>query len=372
MKKLSVITALLLCITLLVSCSGDSSAVVISASDTSSANITANMYNFWASTSKANFMNMYSDVEDTETFWQSEYSEGLTYADYLDAQTLEDVKTTAVCMMLYNEYRLALPDSAKQMIEDEINDYITEYAGGNKSTLNSALSKYGANIDILRAIKTANAKRTLVFSYLYGEKGLNALTDSDFEQYYLNNYYRCQIIYINNKFEYVLDENGNHTTNTDGTPVTRALSEEKLAEKNAKIKAVNDGIAAGRDFDELYKEYAEGKDSIGVYTNGFYLTMGENYGEPVFYKLIADINEIEVGNTTCVEYDKGTYIIKRLELDAGAWQQTVNADFFASFETLATNDAFRQFTREYFDKLTIEHTIISNYSIAKVNANSRF
>ena len=372
MKKISVITALLLCITLLVSCSGDSSKVVISAKDTSSADITANMYNFWASTSKANFINTYSDVSDTDDFWQSEYSDGLTYADYLDGLVLEDVKTTAVCMMLYNEYRLSLTDSVKDSIESEISDYLTEYAGGNKSTLNSALSKYGANIDILRNIKTANAKRTLVFSYLFGEGGEKALTDTDFEQYYMDNYYRCQIIYINNKFEYVLDENGNYTTNTDGSYVTRALTGEALEKKNAAIKAVNDGLAEGRSFDELYKEYSEEQESIGSYTNGFYLTTGESYGKGVFYNLIADINNTEVGGSVCVEYDEGTYIIKRLELDEGAWKQSVNSDFFASFETLATNDAFRQFTSEYFEQLTVDQTLISNYSIAKVNANNRF
>ncbi|MBQ7836391.1 MAG: hypothetical protein IJ389_03970 [Clostridia bacterium] len=372
MKRFKIFMVALLVISLLTSCSGDSSAVVISATDTSSANITANMYNFWASTSKANFMNTYADVTDSHEFWNSEYAEGLTYAGYLDNLVLEDIKTTAVCMMLYNEYRLSLPDSAKQLVEDEINDYITEYAGGNKSTLNSALSKYGANIDILRSVKMANAKRSLVFSHLFGEGGEKALTDSDYEQYYQNNYYRCQIIYINNKFEYVLDEDGNYTTNTDGTYVTRAITGEALDKKNAAIKAVNDGIAQGKSFEELYEEYSEEKDSIGTYTNGFYLTMGESYGKPIFYKLIGDIAETDINGTACVEYDEGTYIIKRLELDEEAWKQTVNGDFFASFETLATNEAFRLFTREHFDRLTVDETIISNYSIAKVNANNRF
>ena len=368
MKTVKILTAILLCLALLCSCTGDSSRVVISGADTSSADITANMYNLWASTSKANFMYTYSDIEDTEQFWQSEYSDGKTYADYLDALVLEDVKITAVCLMLYNEYRLSLSDSVKQAIEAEINDYITEYAEGNRNTLNNALSLYGANIEILRSVKLANEKRTLVYSHLFGEGGEMALTDADLEAYYKVNFNHFQIIYINNKFEYVQDKDGNYTTNTDGTYVTRALTGEALEKKNALIKAVNDGIAEGKDFQSLYEEYSE----VKSYDNGYYFSANGSYTDAVFYTLIGDMASVPVGECTTVEYDSGTYIIKRLPLEDGAWTDSRNKDFFESFEAQATNAAFRQFISGYFEKLTVDKTIISDYSVAKVIANNRF
>ena len=368
MKILKILAAALLCASLLASCTGDSSNVVISAEGTQSADISANMYNYWASTSKANFMYSYTDIEDTDEFWQSEYEEGKTYAQYLDSLVLEDIKTTAVCLSLYNEMRLSLTESQKKAIDNTIDGYLTEYAGGNKNTLNSALSAYGANMTILRQVKEAEAKRTLVYDYLYSEGGEKALTSRDYEKYYQDNYYHFQIIYINNKYEYVLDADGNYTTNADGTYVTRALSGDALEKKAQSIKAVADGIAAGEDFDSLFNTYSEQK----TYANGYYFTASDSYSNAIFYKLIGDISEIEVGETVTSEYDSGTYIMKRLPLDEGAWNQSVNKDFFNTFKTLASNAAFRVFTAEQFERLSVDTELISKYSVAKVNSNDLF
>ncbi len=368
MRILKVLASMLLCIALLASCTGDSSNVIISAEGTQSADITANMYHYFASTSKANFMHSYTDIKDTEEFWSSEYEDGKTYAEYLDNLVLEDIKTTAVCLSLYNEMRLSLTESQREAIDKEIEGYLTEYAGGNKNTLNKALSVYGANLSILREIKEAEAKRTLVFDFLYSNDGEKALTTEDYEKYYQENYYRFQVIYINNKFEYVKDADGNYATNADGTYITRALSGDALDEKNNNIKAIRDGLADGKDFDSLYNTYSEQKS----YANGYYFTASGSYSNAVFYRLIADIAAVEIGETTVSEYDSGTYIMKRLPLDTGAWNNSTNKDFFDSFKTIAANAAFRVFTSEQFDRLTIDTELISKYSVAKIKANNLF
>lgn len=368
MKILKIIAASLVCVALLASCTGDSSNVVISYNGTQSANISANMYNYWASTSKANFIYSYTDINDTAEFWQSEYEEGKTYAQYLDSLVLEDIKTTAVCLSLYNEMRLSLTDSQREAIDKSIEGYLSEYAGGNKNTLNRALSAYGANMTILKEVKEAEAKRTLVYDYLFSDGGEKALTAEDYEKYYQDNYYHFQIIYINNKYEYVLDSDGNYTTNADGTYVTRALSGDALNEKNQAIKNVSDGIAAGEDFESLFNTYSEQK----TYTNGYYFTASDSYANAVFYKLIGDIAEIEIGETITSEYDSGTYIMKRLPLDENAWSQSENKDFFNSFKTLASNAAFRVFCAERFDDLSVDTELISKYSVSKVLSNDLF
>lgn len=367
-RTLGLILALILCVSALSSCTGDSSAVVISYADTSSADITANMLNYWFSTGKGNFMSSYSDVKDTDEFWQSEYKDGISYEEYLNTLLLEDVKTTAVCLMLYNEYRLSLPDSTRDAIDGELEDLLSEYAGGNKNTLNSALSRYGANMTIYKNILLAEAKRDLVFSYLFGEGGELECDDAAKSKYCEENYYHFQIIYVNNKFEYVTDKDGKVTTNPDGTYATHALSGSALTEKNDKIAAVRNGLAAGEDFDSLYDKYSEEK----AYKNGYYFTAGDTYASPVFYYLIADVAELEVGETHVSEYDSGTYIIKRLETETDAWENTENKDFFANFDTIVANAAFRNNTSTYFDKLTVNETLLENYSISKVNSNTRF
>lgn len=368
-KKLMIILlAALMCAGCLTSCTGDSSAVAISYADTSSADITANMLNYWISTGKGNFMSSYNDVKDTDDFWQSEYRDGVSYEEHFNALLLEDVKTTAVCLMLYNDMRLSLSDAVRGAIELEINDLLTEYADGNKNTLNSALSRYGANIEIYRNILTAEAKRELVFETLFGEGGEYEADDGDREEYYQNNYYHFQIIYVNNKYEYVTDSDGKPTTNPDGTYATRALSGDALEKKNATIETVKNALADGSSFEELYEAYSEEKQ----YKNGYYFTADDTYATPVFYYLIADVAKLQTGETSVCEYDSGTYIIKRLENDEGAWKNTENADFFTNFATLVSNAAFRTHIATHFDKLIIDESLVEKYSIANVNANTRF
>ncbi len=357
--------AAVMCILSLGACAKDSSPAVMTLCDFE---ISANKYNYWASTSKANILSSYSDTKDTAEFWAGEYEDGVSYSEYFDSLILDDVKKILVCQKIYNDERLSLSDEAKKTIDEGIAMLISEYAEGKKDVMNASLAPYGANVDILSDIYTMEAKRECVFEYLFGEEGKLRLDDVALEEYYKDNFLHIQIIYVNDKYEYVLDGEGNYTTNTDGTYATRALTEEAKAEKAATVEAVKAALEAGEDFDAVYEEYSEMKS----YPGGYYFSPDMSYSAGVFYELCEVAADLEEGDWTAYDGASGTYVIKLLENEEGAWKADTNGDFFADFESTAARAAFSEYLSDMFEDIKVDSEYIAKYSVSKVEANFAF
>lgn len=363
-----VISALLLfamCIGLLSSCAADTSPAVLTLDKYK---ITANMYNYWASTSKANFLSADRSVSDTPEFWASQYAEGISFGEYCDSLIQNDVKKTLICMKLFDDEKLQLSDATVKTIDEGIAMYLSDYADGNKNTFNATLAKYGANMDILRNIYIAEAKREMLYTHLFGEGGRMALSDSQKEEYFQAKYCHMQIIYINDKFEQVTDEKGNYVMNADGSYATRALSEEEAKKKKDTIETVKKGLAAGESFEALYEKYSEMK----KYENGYYYSVDASYTSTLFNKLAAETSKIEAGATTVFVDDGGTYIIKRLENTAGDWKNEKFEDFFPDFESVAALAEFAKYIEPYMAQVTVNTEKLGAYSISTVVPNYSF
>ncbi len=347
-------------------CSHDTSATVMTLGD---AKVTANMYHYWASSSKGDFLYSYSDVKNTDEYWSSELVGGMTAAEYLDSVVLEKVKMNLVAMKLFDDYGLKLTSKQEQSIGDYISDLVKEYADGSKNMLNTALSEYGVNIDILKQIYIEEAKSTLLYQYLYGDDGQTAITDEEKEEYYQDNFVHFQMIFINNAYKYKTDSKGDYTTNDDGTYATEKLSESEAAEKNAAVAKVKSALEQGEDFDALYSEYSE----LTSYANGLYFNRTGSFSESVYYDIISAVDAIEEGQWTAVENDEyGAYIMKKLPLDKGAWSSEENSDFFSSFDTDVGDQVFRYFLRGYYDDITIDEEAIKEFSVSDVTPNYSF
>lgn len=342
---------------------GDSSPAVLTLGGYS---VSEAKYHYWASEAKGNYIYSYDDVVNTADYWQSEIREGVTVAEYLDDMTLVSVKTKLVCSKLFDDYRLSFTSDEKQSVVDYIDDLIIERADGSKNMMNTMLGEYGINTSILKDIYLEDAKISKVYDYLYGAGGPEVLTDEDYEKFYTENYVRFQMIYINNAYQYVTDEEGNRTTDDDGYYATEPLNDADKAKKDAEIKAVEDGLKNGEDFNTLYDKYSE----LKAYKNGYYYSAADSYSDMLYYRLVSACEGIEVGEWATVESDTGTCIIKRLELDSGAWAQSQNSDFFGtnadSFKELVQQTAFQKLLESYFDKIVVNEDIIKKYSVATV------
>lgn len=328
--------------------------------------VTEAKYSYWASQAKGNYMYSYEDVQNTDEYWQSEIQEGVTVAEYLDDLTLSSVKTTLVACKLFDENGLSFTSEEKKSVSDLIDDLIIERAEGSKNMMNTMLGEYGINTNILEDIYLDEAKISKVNDHLYGEGGEYALTDEDYESFYMENYVHFQMIYINNAYEYVTDEEGNRTTDESGYYMTEDMDPETKAEKDAAIASVQERLAQGEDFNALYEEYSE----LKAYDNGYYYSAADSYSDMLYYRLVAECESLEIGGYATVESDTGTCIIQKLDLDAGAWADSANKDFFgegaADFKTLVQETAFRTLLESYFDDITVDEDIVKKYSVATV------
>lgn len=346
-------------------CGGDSSAAVLTLKDVT---ISENVYHFWASSYKGDFLYRYEDVKNTEEFWKSELIDGISAAEYFDAVILENIQYTMVCMQLFEEYGLVISASEKQSIQDRISDYLKEYAQGNRNLFNQVLGEYGVNSKLLEKIYIDDAKVSKVYEYLYGEEGKTPLTSEQLEAYYQENYVHFQMIFINNKYRNKTDSNGKYITDDSGLVLTEELDADTKAQRDAAIQKVQDGLAAGEAFTDLYETYSE----LKAYENGYYFSTGTTYNDKIYYDLIQKARTMEPEETATVEGDYGTCIIQKLELNEGAWEDKENSDFFDNYKDTVGDTVFREFLREYFDDITINTEAIAAYSIAAVTPNYTF
>lgn len=362
--RIKKITAIVLAFCMLVPCllltSCKKSPTVMSLEDY---NYTEAMFSYWASRFKGNYLYEYSDITDTEAFWNSEFSEGMTTAEYLDGITLDAVKNNLVASVLFKQYRLSLTAEEKQSIDDYISDLIKERADGSKNTMNTILGQYGINVSILRDIYLEEEKGAKVFNHLFGEGGAMERTEEDLEKFYKENYVRVQMIYIENISTYKTDENGNRVTGEDGYYIIEKLEGEEKEKKDAAVKAVQDGIANGEDFNKLYEEYSE----LKAYKNGQYFSALAAYDDMDFYyNLIAKVEKAEIGEVVTVESEMGTCIMKKLELDSGAWKNSENEDFFTEYKSLVSEYEYQKLVESYYDKIVVDEEIIKKYSVKNV------
>lgn len=323
--------------------------------------ITTNMYRYWLSTYKGTFMYTYTDMNNTDAFWDSVLYDNVTAEQYLNGAVVDNVKRNLVCLALFEQYGLSLPDSTVAAIDDYIAELTEEYAGGSRRSFNQTLSQYGINADILRDIYIIEDKISLLFEYLYSDGGPFALTEETLDAYYRENYARVRHIYVNDAYAYQTNDAGYYTYDSSGNVVTRALTEEELAEKTAKIEAIDEALAEGTDFATVYETYSEDL----YYVNGYYLTRETDFIDEVVEAAFA----LEIGETVCVKSDYGTHYLMRLELEDYAYNDTNNADFFDGFTDAVKNDDLLNRLNELLPEVTVNEEEIGKYSIRDAAVN---
>lgn len=353
------ILSLLLAVCLLLPLAGCSSAPVLMRYGDSS--VTVNMYRYWLSTYKGTFMNTYSDMSDTDAFWNSILYDDVTAEQYLNDAVIENVKRTLVCMELFDQYGLKLSKDTTETIDAYIDDMISERANGSKNVFNQTLAAFGINTNMLREIYLCEEKTSQLFSYLYQSGGPRALSSEALETYCRENYVRVRHIYVNDAYAYETDENGYTKYSTSGLPVTRALNAEEAAAAAEKIAAIEQALADGQSFDTVYETYSEDH----YYKNGYYLTRTTDF----IYEVVDAAFSLEVGETVCVKSDYGTHFLMRLEMDAAPYKNSENADFFDSFDSDAKNADFRQYLDTLLPDVEVDTEELARYSIRDAAVN---
>ena len=279
-------------------------------------------------------------------------------------QTVHNVSMSLVCAELFDQAGLKLSDSLIKTIDSYVDSFIKDYAGGDKRALNSELSEYGINVNMLREIYILEEKGTALFDYLYGDKGTVGVTEEELDAYYRENYARVRHIYVNNKYYYETTEDGYYALDENGNPISVPYGGAELEAKNAVVSSIEAALDGGMDFDEVYELYSEDK----FYENGYYLPADMDFIDEVEISAF----DLEVGEYTRVESEHGVHFIKRLEADENPWEDEANKDFFDSFKENVRFKAFVAYVEQYLDDVVANEAKLAEFSVKDSPINKRF
>lgn len=370
MKKFKKLIAVLLlaatlCL-LLPSCKTDLGKPVMTLGDTV---ITENMLEFWLSRYKAYIVTYYLDGKNSSAFWDQKVSgSDKTWNETFTEFIIDNAKTYCAALYLFDELGLSVSDKVVKQIDEEIETLLINQADGNKNTFNEILSQYGVNMDILRELYVLEEKVEFVQEYLYGKNGIEPISTETKEKYYQDNYVRFKhvFLYLNNRPAF--DADGNYKYNEDGTVAYREMTEEENNKVREKANGLLADIKAGTlTFEEVLQKHGEDITNE-EYINGYYLSDDSVYVEEV----VKALDDMEVGEVRLVESEYGVHIVRRYELDKGAYDKAANKDFFSDFESSLISKIFNARLENYKKQIVIDEERLSAYCIKDANANYNY
>lgn len=358
-RIISAAAATLLAACALVSCSPESVMTYGSHS------INENEFSYYLATYKGKYAQTYADFKNTPEYFSSVVTDdGQTVEDVLYSAVVHNVEMTLVCEQMFDDYGLSLSRSVEDTINSYIDDFVDEYADGSRNKFNAALGAYGVNINMLKKIYLRDEKVSALYDALYGTNGIIGITDEDRQNYLEENYVRVRHIYVNNKYMYATDEDGVQEYTDDGLRKKRELTAEELAAKQALIDAIDESLAEGADFDEVYDAFSEDK----YYKNGYYISENMDF--------ISDVTDsamsLEVGEYKKIETDYGTHYIMRLEMDEKPWENEDNSDFFDGYDTTVGQALFADMAEEKISEVVLNEEVLGEYTMADSAINYRF
>ncbi|MEE0969172.1 MAG: peptidylprolyl isomerase [Clostridia bacterium] len=357
-RTIALMLSLLLSALLLVSCSPSMGETLMSLNGHE---ISVNMYRLWLSRVKGN----YGGSDDG--IWDEVDENGDTYNEIFTGFVRQNAMTFLCAMYEFDKLGLKLPSSEIKEIDKTMKTILSERADGNKSTLNSELSLYGINYNILREIYVIEAKLNYLEEYLYGENGTETISENIKNEYYQKNYVRIKQIFLYTSNKPVTDETGNYVYGDDGYVKTRDFTEEELAAQKEKASQIMTSLTAGQDFDLLMTSQNEDR-AAEQYPGGYYLTKASGYVEEV----ITAAFELEENEFKMVTSDYGIHIIKKLPLEESGYSSSKNKDFFSDFEETLKTEVFTARLSQYESKIKIDEELISKYDVKSSNANTAY
>lgn len=359
MKMIKPITAFLLIAILavsFVSCAdADKSPAVMTLEDEK---ITENTYKYWVCSYKADFLNTYDDMKNTEEFWNSPLLEDVTAEEYFSGLVEDYVKNSLVSMYLFDELGLRLTSDDRENAENIVND-LCDYSGGDREAFDGMLSVYGVDSEMLVEIYLDDFKMTYLYNHVF-ENGVLVVDDAAKQNYLEENYARIRQIYINNAYD---SESSYY--DSDGNFIMVPLDEETQKKQDAKVAEVEKLLSEGADFDSVYEKYSEEKE----YKNGYYLC-ATTQGLPE--ELVTNSLTASVGDVQQFETIYGYHAFWKMEMDEGAYKNEENADFFEGYADSVYESVFLEYLQSYYDKITVDTEAVGKISIKDAVPNYSF
>ncbi len=336
--------------------------------------ISEGMYRYWMISWKANFINNYSDVEDTDEYWSSLVSEGSeqTNEEYIKNNIETRIKYYLIGQYLFDLYSLKLDSESKETISGYIDDKIEYY--GSRSACNKALeSEYGIDLKTLEKIYTFEQKYLTVYDYLYGTSGLMTATSDEIDNYYQNYYVRAKYIIFLKDCKKKYDDDGKLVTDENGYAVYENLTDEEkiVVKKNAeesyndiKNDVVFEGYNDTADYymEKYMSEYID--NVLETYPNGFYITADEYaVHTAAVTEAVFDMSD---GEVRLVENESCYFVIKKYSLIDKAYSTSIDSGQFSYLVSYANSEKFTNDFTSYAEDITCNEDVTSKYLISEL------
>lgn len=361
-RVLALILTAALVFGMLISCAASTPAVM----KYKDSSISASMYSYWLSTYKSSFLSYYNSSLDSDEFWSSPATDNMSAEEYALELINKNIKYILVGMQLFREYGLKIDSDTTAAINEDLAEK-TDYFG-SRAELNSALSEFGINADILKEIYIAEEKLYAVYDYLYGDNGIEKVTDAQIDQYYEDNYSRIRYIVVYTNQKVVTDENGEAQYDSEGNVLTAELSDEEKAEKQAKVEEIMLCVNAGDDFAALQTNYNEV--DMSYYSDGFFVSPNELgiYG----FQMVSETESMKVGETRKVVDEYATYIVEKLPLIARNEFIEADTEQLENLEKYCIQQYYEDKFAPLAEEIEVYESELANFDIRTASPNSYF
>jgi hypothetical protein len=349
-KLLSLFLLLALLVAALGSCATRDVPIVMEHNGT---RLDEDVYEYWLCCYRAQFA--YSETPETAA----------RYAELADLNIMK----TLVAASLFDQYGLQLDTAARDIINAALEKLI-ENAGGTRQEFDKAAAVYGIDYEGMRLALTYERKAQALYNYLYGENGIMALTDEQYEIYYQATYSRVKMIYIS-YVDFEKDADGNRVWDPKENRYRyEELTGARLEAQQQKAAALRAALGDSPDekrFDELKKTYDEDP-AAKDYQNGYYFSKDLDYRDYI-PEVVAAAQELAPGEVTEVRSDYGVHILYGLAPDKGGYKTEANADFFDGFTERASRHLYEETIKNHLTEVKIYRDVKNNTKYAEVEPN---
>ncbi len=291
------------------------------------------------------------DVRDDIEFWSTASGNGKTYGEMLAEESMAYISSIAVANYLFNSYS-NLSSSDKKIISSAAEKTLDYKADGSKEFFDSETKKYGFDYESFKEAVKMIYKADTAQTAIYGIDGTKLKNYPELAGEYLSEYTHVKLLFIRTETAFVLDEEGNRIKGNDGNDLTRLLTEEEKAERQALISEIRGYISAigtgDVEMGETMFEYYLDKNDEGdraSHGDGYYFHNSASYTAE-FSEMFSDVVEksysMKMGEFSDVPVDFGICFIYKCAPTDGAYTQKANAAYFTDFYSDAANTLFEK------------------------------
>ena len=443
MKKMFVRIAAMLVVVLmlalpLASCAGGKSLLTLKA-DGKTYSISINLYELMLSATKGNLDTYNYTLQglrpSQDAFWEiMDTYDGKTFEtsnDFYRKKVLDDCKSYLLSLYLFDKFDLELSESAKEEIEDLMDELVKTDGDGSKTKLNSVLAEFGVNYKMLKEYYTIKAKFKAVQNHIYSTTGPN-IKNQYINEHYVHFY---QLFLANYTYVYETDTNGDtiyyntatnkilyketEFTHTDasgkvetdskgqiiyytdvtrtrisydtenGQPsykmdadgesyVTKPMTEDELDKLVERANDLHQDLQGVAKDVFVAKANAESDDTqAAIYTDGYYLQKGMDYsasGQDYLYldTIVEKLSDpaVKVGDVIMISSPSGYHILMKCTPTENAYELEANDVWFSGFATLLTGDLFADRVAPYRSQIELNEKVYAKApSMKEVGVN---